>query len=242
MGVEVYIQYEAEIDELINRYPCFAYLKNTRVPQDDIHRWTISASHWGYEDKTAYELQVMFIGKTGYGKSTSLNRLVGTHAFETSDISACTKELYTGMYRINPDSPSFLSISDLPGIGESDNADKQYYEWYKEMLSYSQVVVYLLRADQRDFAIDEVLFKNMFKNASEREKVILALNHADKVEPINRKEGLSPEQLESLGKKIDEISHIFDFPKADILYFSASDGINFKKLVEKIAEKLKNNM
>lgn len=242
MGVRVHINYEAEIDELINRYPCFAYLKNTRIPKDDIHKWTVSASHWGYADKTAYELQVMFIGKTGYGKSTSLNRLVGIPAFETSDVSACTKELYTGMYRINPDIPSFLSISDLPGIGESGNADKQYYEWYKEMLSYSQVVVYLLRADQRDFAMDEVLFKNMFKNASEREKVILALNHADKVEPINRKEGLSSEQLESLRKKIDEISHIFDFPKKDILYFSARDGINFETLIKKIAKKLENSI
>lgn len=242
MGVRVHINYEAEIDELINRYPCLAFLKHVRFPQDNLHKWTVTDSHWGYDNKKAYGLQVMFIGKTGYGKSSSLNRLVGNPVFETSDVSACTKDLYTGMYRVSPNIPSFLLMSDLPGIGESSSADNQYYEWYKEMLAYSQVVVYLLRADQRDFAVDEVLFKNMFKDASERAKVIIALNHADKVEPINRKEGLSSEQLESLRKKIDEISHIFDFPKKDILYFSARDGINFETLIKKIAKKLENSI
>lgn len=242
MELRVHIKYEAEIDELINRYPCFTFLKHVRFPQDDIHKWTTTDSHWGYDDDTTYELQVMFIGKTGYGKSTSLNRLVGHPVFETSDVSVCTKDLYTSMYRINPNIPSFLSINDLPGIGESNNADNQYYEWYKEMLAHSQVAIYLLRADQRDFSVDEVLFKSMFKDSAEKAKVIIALNCADKVEPINRKGGLSSAQLDSIKKKIDEISRIFGFPKTDILYFSARDGINFENLVKKIAQKLENNI
>ena len=76
----------------------------------------------------------MFIGKTGYGKSTTLNKLVGSNVFETSDVSVCTKDLYNSMYRISPHIPSFFVISDLPGIGESNYADNHYYDWYKEML------------------------------------------------------------------------------------------------------------
>lgn len=134
MGVTVHINYEAEIDEWIKKYPCFSYLKNIKFPQDDNHRWTTNDSHWNYVDKTTYELQVMFIGKTGYGKSTTLNKLVGSNVFETSDVSVCTKDLYNSMYRISPHIPSFFVISDLPGIGESNYADNHYYDWYKEML------------------------------------------------------------------------------------------------------------
>lgn len=242
MGVTVHINYEAEIDEWISKYPCFDFLRHIKFPNDEKHRWTTNDSHWNYVDKATYELQVMFIGKTGYGKSTTLNKLVGSSVFETSDVSVCTKDLYNSMYRINSDIPSFFVISDLPGIGESNYADSHYYDWYREMLGYSQVVVYLLRADQRDFAVDEVLFNSMFKNDIDRSKVILALNYADKVEPINRKSELSAEQLDSLKRKINEISRIFDFSKDDILYYSATDGINFQGLVTKIAEKLKNNI
>lgn len=201
MGVTVHINHEAEINEWIKRYPCFAFLKNAKFPQDENHRWTVNDSHWNYIDQTTYELQVMFIGKTGYGKSTTLNKLVGLDVFQTSDVSVCTKDLYNSMYRIDSQIPSFFTISDLPGIGESNYADNHYYDWYKEMLMYSQVVVYLLRADQRDFAVDEILFNNMFTNHKEKSKVILALNYADKVEPINRRQGLSPEQRNNLEKK-----------------------------------------
>lgn len=242
MGVRVYTKYKAEIDEWINKYPCFDFLKYTKFPQDNKHKWKINNSYWHYTNKTIYELQVMFIGKTGYGKSTTLNKLVGSSVFKTSEVSVCTKDLYNSMYRINPDIPSFFVISDLPGIGESNYADQHYYDWYREMLEYSQVVVYLLRADQRDFAVDETLFHSMFKTAAERSKVILALNYADKIEPINRKYGLSSEQLNSLRRKIDEVSRIFDFSKDDILYYSATEEINLDRLVTKIADKLKNNI
>lgn len=242
MGVTVHINYEAEIDELINKYPCFRFLKEVKIPNDEKYQWITNDKHWNYVDKTTYELQVMFIGKTGYGKSTTLNKLVGHTVFETSDVNVCTKDLYNSMYRIDANIPSFFVLSDLPGIGESNYADNHYYDWYREMLKYSQVVVYLLRADQRDFAVDEMLFNNMFKNYAEKSKVIIALNYADKIEPINRKIGLSTEQLNSIKRKIDEVSHIFDFPKEDILYYSATDGINFENLVTKIAGKLKNNI
>lgn len=232
----------AEIDEWINRYPCFDFFRTAAIPRDDMHRWILETEHWGYSDKPVYELQVMFLGKTGYGKSTTLNKLVGSEVFETSDVSACTKELYCSMYRINAAVPTFFSVSDLPGIGESLAADAQYYQWYKEMLGYSQAAVYLLRADQRDFSVDEELFNSMFYSASERSKVIIALNYADKVEPVNRKTGLSSGQIASLERKMDEVSRIFAFPSTDILYYSATDGINLEKLAAKIAEKLKGSI
>lgn len=242
MGVEVHINYEAEIDEWIGKYPCFAFLKKAYIPRDSNHAWITNDGYWNYVNKTTYGLQVMFIGKTGYGKSTTLNKLVGADVFETSDVSVGTKDLYNSMYRIDKTIPTFFIVSDLPGIGESNYADKHYYDWYKNMLEYSQVVVYLLRADQRDFSVDEVLFNIMFQNAKERSKIIIALNYADKVEPLSRLKKLTDEQLDNLKRKVEEVSQIFGCPKEDVVYYSATDELNLDKLAEKIAKKLKENI
>lgn len=242
MSVTVHIQHEAEISELINRFHSFSYLRNISVPRDSVHTWYTNSNHWGYNDKVTYQYQIMFIGKTGYGKSTTLNKIVGKDVFDTSDVSVCTKDLYCSMYRINSKEPSFLCISDLPGIGESNYADNHYYEWYKEMLNYSEIVVYLLRADQRDFAVDEVLFNTLFSDEDKRSKVIIALNYSDKIEPINRKGKLTSEQLKNLDRKIKEVSAIFNFHPSDIIYYSATDGINFEEFVKKISDKLKSRI
>ncbi len=238
MALTVHIEYEAEIDEWINKYPCFSFIKNASVSQDTNHSWTINDGYWGYTDKTTYAAQIMIIGKTGYGKSTTLNGFVGKKVFCTGDVSVCTKDLYCAMYRINKNIPTFLMVSDLPGIGESNYADNHYYEWYKDMVERADVVVYVLRADQRDFAVDEILFKNLFKNTNARSKVILALNYADKVEPINRKSTLSDEQKINLKQKMKDVSRIFSFPERDIVYYSATDGVNRNNLIDKIALKL----
>lgn len=242
MSLKIHVQHEAEISELIDRFECFSYLRNVSIPEDSIHKWRTNSDYWGYNNKSTYQYHIMFIGKTGYGKSTTLNKIVGKDVFDTSDVSVCTKDLYCSMYRINSKVPSFLCISDLPGIGESNYADNHYYEWYKEMLNYSEIVVYLLRADQRDFAVDEVLFNNLFSDENRRSKVIIALNYSDKIEPINRKGGLTSEQIESLERKIKEVSAIFNFPKNDIVYYSATDGINFEEFIKRISDKLKSKI
>ena len=212
MELTVHIKHRAEIQELISNHPCFSIIKDVKVPQDSSHKWNTNCDFWSYSDKTTYSIQVMFIGKTGYGKSTTLNRIVGEKVFETNAVSACTKDLYTAMYRVDPYIPTFLKFSDLPGVGESNYADDHYYEWYRDMLEKSDVVVYVLRADQRDFAIDEMVFSNLFQDDN-KNKVILALNYADKVEPINRGTGLSDEQLKSLARKVDDVSRIFGVSK-----------------------------
>ncbi|MGN9136290.1 GTPase family protein [Clostridium sp. HCP1S3_B4] len=241
MGIEVHINYEAEIEEWIQKHPNFKFIKEVSFPLNDKYQWNANNSHWGYVNKTIYSQQIMFIGKTGYGKSTTLNKLVGKDVFATSDVSVCTKDLYTAMYRIDKSIPSFLQICDLPGVGETNYADSNYYDWYKEMFEKSSVVVYVLRADQRDFAVDEIIINSMFPSSEERKKLLIAINYADKIEPVNRKKGLSEKQLLNLDKRVLEVSKIFNISINDILYYSAADNINMNLLEQKIADKLKFN-
>lgn len=239
MGLTVHTQYSAEIDELCNRYKYFSYLKNSTFSINESNSWIMNSSHWGYNDEKIHELQVMIIGKTGYGKSTTLNSIVGYNVFETNDVNVCTKDLYHAAYRISSKNKTFLSLSDLPGIGESNYADNEYYKWYHDMLLKSHCVVYLLRADQRDLALDEALFKELFHSQQEKDKVILAINYADKIEPINRIGRLSEKQIINLDKKVREISKLFNISEQNIIYYSASEHINMDDLVSRIADNLK---
>lgn len=240
MGLTVHIKHKSYLSSFVHRFPCFNRFIGLRIPNQEKYSWYLSGG--GNEPTDIYVAQIMFIGKTGYGKSTTINKIVGEKVLETSDVSACTKDLFSALYRVGYDSNTYLSFSDLPGVGESNYADNHYYTWYKEMFNYSHVVVYVLRADQRDFAVDEILFKNMFNDYRSKRKVILALNCADKIEPINRKNGISEQQKVNLNKKIKEVSSMFGVAEENIVWYSAAEGYNFEELMKKISLKLYENI
>lgn len=242
MELNIYVNYTAEISSLIKRFSAFDFLLNIEFPISKDNKWCMDNKMFNYNTQECYAVQVMFVGKTGYGKSTTINKIVGCDVFDTDDISSCTKDLFEADYRIDKKIPSFISFNDLPGIGESLEVDEKYLEWYRNMLEKSQVVVYVLRADQRDYSEDEKVFKTLFKDKTTYEKVIMAINYADKIEPINRKEGLSNEQIANLQSKVEYVSNIFKIEKNNIIYYSAKDQINIDLLVDKIAKKLKENM
>lgn len=240
MELNVHIVYSGEIYELTYRYPCLSFLEHFSIPQIEMNQWIMNNDYWGYVDKTVYELNVMVIGKAGYGKSSTLNRIIGRDKFATDDINVCTKNLYDAVYKLNKRQDVFLSLCDLPGIGESNYADDHYYVWYRDMLKKSHCVLYVIRADQRDYSMDEIIFKHIFRENAEKEKVVLALNFADKIEPVNRQSvELSSVQRTNLKAKVSDVSKIFQISKRNIVYYSAADNLNVDILVRCIAEKLR---
>ncbi len=50
---------------------------------------------WDYAGTPSRTIQTIVICKSGYGISTTLNRIVGREVFETSDVEACTMEMYS---------------------------------------------------------------------------------------------------------------------------------------------------
>lgn len=240
MDINVNLKYEALLDNFLLKYPCFHFLKNQNLKHSDRIKW-----HLQSEDRLIYCLQVIFIGKTGYGKSTTVNHIVGQEIFESSDIDSCTRECQSAMFQIyNSNKLYYFSLADLPGIGESIALDKKYIELYSQFLKLSDTVVYLLRADQRDLAVDQDTFSRLFVTQKQRDKVIIALNSVDKIEPLNRNNPFKPSQaqLENANKKIKIISEQFGISPNKILYYSATEQYNLDSLMRAIAQNLKSRI
>jgi predicted GTPase len=188
--------------------------------------------------KDCYCIQSIFIGKTGYGKSTTLNKICSQEFFKTDDINSCTKTLFSAEYRFHARKNYYFSLCDLPGIGESINSDKAYLGYYSEMLKKSHCVIYVMRADQRDYSKDLEILKPMLGSKLHKNKIMLAVNFIDKIEPVSRSSPYKPseEQLENIKKKLLAIHKTFSVPKRNIVFYSAVEEYNICKIVKKIAD------
>jgi small GTP-binding protein len=174
----------------------------------------------------------MFIGQTGHGKSTTLNKICGQELFKTDVNDPCTKTLFSAEYRIHDKKNYYFSLCDLPGLGETPEIDKTYINYYYLMLKKSHCVVYVLRADKRDYSLDLKILGPILESNEQEKKVILAVNFVDKIEPISRSKlfRLNKKQMENIEKKSLEVQRIFKVPQTKIIFYSATEEYNMDKI------------
>lgn len=228
MTIFKYYKHKGHISEISKRYNIFSRLSNSRLASSTNREWRETQS--GVQSN---ELLVAFFGKTGYGKSSTVNTLFGNSIMETSDVSACTRVCNSLDFELSPG--HYLSIGDFPGIGENEYRDIEYLTMYKNFMQHATVVVYVIRADTRDYSIDESAYKTLFQQAYERKKVILAINCCDKIEPISRIEQEEPtaEQMHGIHEKIHSVNKIFK-PENKVIPYSAATGWNMNQLAAEI--------
>lgn len=230
--MQVNVRHEGTLSELVRHQPAFARLQHVRIAAADWRYWRRNngTSH-------SHDLQVVFLGKSGYGKSSLVNALSGLPAMATSDVEACTRAAQSVEYALRPG--NFLSLADLPGLGESQQRDAEYLALYRQILAKADVVVYTLRADCRDYSIDQQAFAQLF-SAGQQSKIILALNGCDKIEPLQRSgcsSAPSHAQLQNITRKIADLRSIFPgMPR--VVPCSAATGWNLGVLSEQITQLL----
>lgn len=228
------IRFERPVEKLASSRSAFGFLRDC-VPSP------AHATAWNRGDTTSVDIGVVAVGKTGYGKSTSLNALLGVRAFATSDTSGCTRTMQSVEYRFaGTNTAHYFSFSDLPGIGENLKLDREYMALYREALGTAQVVLYFVRADQRDFSIDQRVFDELIGKSDVKNKVILVVNAIDKIEPLNRRLPFAPNraQLEALREKIDYLSVMFGIGTDDIIPIAGATGFNLDALASAIARRV----
>jgi len=190
---------------------------------------------------------VAFLGTTGSGKSEALNAITGKQIFATDAVRPKT---------IRPQYHEHENclLVDLPGIGEADvSRNSKWLKQYMTVLSEGvklpvlgrkldvHIVVWLLKADARDYILDANFYHDFIKKMPRIRKRQTALHYAisqaDKIEPMRDDGGWDTDkaqpgskQLANIIKKRRAIAACFERQFSTVVAFSATESYNVDKL------------
>lgn len=154
---------------------------------------------------THYEPVIGIMGKTGAGKSSLCNALFAGEVSPVSDVAACTREPLRFRLQVGE---RYMTLVDLPGVGESGARDTEYAGLYREQFPRLDLVLWLIKADDRALAVDEHFYRQVIGEAY-RHKVLFVISQSDKTEPTSGGERLSTEQKQNISRKICLLHEIF---------------------------------
>lgn len=182
-----------------------------------------------------HEPVIGIVGKTGAGKSSLCNALFKGDVSPVSDVKACTREALRFRLKVED---RFLTLIDLPGLGENQLRDREYSSLYQRVLPEVDLVLWIIKADDRALTVDEHFYKQVLGKAFHY-KVLFIINQADKIEPchewlpaINQPSSL---QVANLEIKISDVVLLFE-PVHTVCPISAKTGWNLDKMVETMTQ------
>ncbi|MBS3894802.1 MULTISPECIES: GTPase family protein [Enterobacterales] len=179
-----------------------------------------------------YEPVIGIMGKTGAGKSSLCNALFQQPLSPVSDTEGCTRQPLRFTLDIGG---RRMTLVDLPGAGESLEHDQQYRRLYQEQLPKLDLILWVMKADDRACATDEAFHRFLLKCGVSPGSIVFVINQADKAEPSlewDREAGTpSSAQRLTLTARSAAISRLFATPYP-VHAVSARTGYNLARLVE----------
>lgn len=174
------------------------------------------------------------MGKTGVGKSSLCNALFRSEVCSVNAVEACTRQpqrvrLHFGNH--------FLTLVDLPGVGESQTRDGEYRKLYRELMPQLDMVLWVLKADDRAYAVEEQFHQDVFAQyCGPLPPVLWVLNQVDKTEPAEQWNWPSAQpsalQAERITQKLQVVARQLNITDADILPVSVRGRYRLSRLVE----------
>jgi uncharacterized protein len=124
---------------------------------------------------------IAVIGKTGVGKTSTINALFGTD-WKISHVRAATKEEQVFIYE---GERGRLKISDLPGFAEDIDTEDLYREIYTRVLNECDVALLILKADARDMMEVQRFLRDVVSKSLNNlvKRIVVGLNQVDLVQP-----------------------------------------------------------
>ncbi|HAH1219277.1 TPA: GTPase family protein, partial [Escherichia coli] len=178
---------------------------------------------------TSHEPVPGIMGKSGAGKSSLCNALFQGEVTPVSDVHAGTREVQR--FRLNGHGHSMV-ITDLPGVGESRDRDAEYEALYRDILPELDLVLWLIKADDRALSVDEYFWRHILHRGHQR--VLFVVMQADKTEPCHEWDmaGIqpSPAQAQNIREKTEAVFRLFR-PVHRVVAVSARTGWELDTLV-----------
>lgn len=176
------------------------------------------------------ENTILFFGKTGVGKSSTINKLFDLK-LATDDSIACTTSpqpelIYLGNNR--------AQVVDMPGIGESIADDEKYMSYYEEWIPKTDLLVWIIQADTRAYKRDEIFLGKLLHLFKPSISLIIGLNKIDCLgvdegeKPFNTEVGKpSQNQIRRVDEKIDDVYKIFKCAVSEKLVFEKNQIVPY---------------
>lgn len=214
----------------------FEIFKDNNVPEDMISNIEDKIAELG-----AFIPTVGIFGKTGAGKSSLCNSLFGKDTAKVNDVHACTRAPQEIFVKIS-EAGSGIKLIDLPGVGENQVRDSEYADLYKQWIPKLDLVVWVIKADDRTFSIDEQFYEAVVKQSisTNGTPFLVVINQVDKINPIrewdevNRRPG--HQQMKTVGQRTEWAASKFQISSEHIVAVSAFEKYNLGALVEAIVD------
>ncbi|PRX34225.1 hypothetical protein B0G75_102254 [Paraburkholderia sp. BL18I3N2] len=195
------------------------------------------------KETLSYVPRIGVLGKTGVGKSALFNALFGHDVAEVSDVSACTRKPEQVLLEMQGDF-SGVFLVDLPGLGESAERDEEYSKLYKSVLPELDLVLWVVKADDRALAADKAYYETIVEPEIGRNATpfLVLVNQCDKIEPlddwIRDEHRPGPEQFENIEQKRSDVGALFNMPIAEVCAVSATRRWQLTELIDHMVEVL----
>lgn len=98
-----------------------------------------------------YEPVIGIMGKSGTGKSSLCNAIFQSRICATHPLNICTRRAHRLTLQLGE---RRMTLVDLPGIGETPQHDQEYRALYRQLLPELDLIIWILRADERAYAAD----------------------------------------------------------------------------------------
>ena len=187
-----------------------------------------------------YKPKVGILGKTGVGKSSLCNAIFEEKVAEVNDIEACTRE--PEKFTMLLGKGSKMVLLDMPGVGESKERDAEYGKLYRRLVPQLDLIIWVLKADDRAYSTEEVFFEDVVNSIFGRSPFLIALNQIEKIEPLHDWDSEmnrpGPGQRENIESKISVVSDTFNAPHKDIIPVSASQEYGLEDLLLQAVRRL----